>query len=157
MKTTAWIFQINISQGGVPKLAIPGVEISTLGLQGDAQKHTHVHGGEDRAVCIYSLDIIMELQREGHTVFPGALGENLTIAGLDWQTLKPEVKLSIGKQLIVELTSYTTPCSALTEYFMDGDISRISQIDRPGWARFYARVLQPGVIQIGDAVRILET
>ena len=46
-----------------------------------------VHGGPERAVSLFSLEVIRRLQDEGHPIYPGATGENLTVAGLDWAAL----------------------------------------------------------------------
>ena len=70
------IFQLSASGGGVPKLPVREVRIGRLGLEGDVQKHTKIHGGPDRAVCLYALEVICALQAEGHPVYPGALGDN---------------------------------------------------------------------------------
>ena len=60
------ITQINISDGGTPKLPIPQVQITLDGLIGDRQRNLKYHGGPDRAVCLWSADIIQTLQNEGH-------------------------------------------------------------------------------------------
>lgn len=150
----AHIFQINISNGGVPKLARHMAEIQTGGVIGDWQNDQVHHGGPDRAVCIYSLDLILALQAEGHPVFPGALGENLTIAGLSWPEMAPGVILHLGEAVRLEVVSYTTPCTHIQPYFHDHDSNRIHQKKHSGWSRVYARVLQPGKIRIGDEVSI---
>ena len=53
----AKIVQINISDGGVPKLPVPEVMIESTGLVGDRQKNLKHHGGPDRAVCLWSLEL----------------------------------------------------------------------------------------------------
>ena len=58
------IFQINVSDGGVPKLARQQVEVTPLGLVDDRQEETDVHGGPDRALCLFSLERILALQAE---------------------------------------------------------------------------------------------
>src|SRR5437660_8273239 len=73
------IFQLNMSPGGVPKLAVREAMLTTTGLMGDVQKFTDIHGGPERALCLFSLERILELQAEGHPIFPGAAGENITI------------------------------------------------------------------------------
>ncbi len=110
----------------------------------------------ERAVCIYSLELIQSLQEAGHPVFPGAMGENLTIAGLDWEQMKPEARLQIGNQVTLEITEYTVPCNNLIPFFIGGDFSQVDQKVRPGWARVYARVLQGGGIRVGDSVTKVE-
>jgi MOSC domain-containing protein YiiM len=149
------LFQINASTGGVPKLACLEVEVTTLGLANDRQRNLKVHGGPERALCLYSLERILQLQAEGHPVFPGAAGENLTLSGLDWDALQPGSRLRIGEQVLIELTRYTVPCNSLVSYFIDKDFSRIHQEKHPGWARYYARVLETGWIKVGDLVEIV--
>ena len=148
------IFQINISAGGVPKMAVPSSAVQTLGLEGDAHRYED-HGGPERAVCIYALERIQALQAEGHPISPGAAGENLTIAGLDWESVVPGSHLQIGPQLVLEVTRYTVPCKTIQKAFLADNYARISQTQHPGWSRVYARVLQPGLVQVGDSITLL--
>jgi MOSC domain-containing protein YiiM len=150
------LFQINRSRGGVPKTGIHTVALDFLGMEGDGHAHPGVHGGPDRAVCLYSLERILALQAEGHPVFPGALGENFTLSGLAWDKLTPGFRLRIGEQVFLEIASYTTPCSSIRPFFKEGNIARISQKYHPGWSRHYARVLQPGMVKVGDLVKLVE-
>ena len=90
------IFQLNRSDGGVPKLAVREAFLTTEGLEGDRQRDLRYHGGPERALCLFALERIMELQAEGHPIFPGAVGENVTVVGLDWSQLKPGARLALG-------------------------------------------------------------
>jgi hypothetical protein len=38
------------------------------------------------------------MQDEGHTIDAGSSGENLTLAGLSWETLEPGTLLKIGPE-----------------------------------------------------------
>jgi MOSC domain-containing protein YiiM len=147
-----WIFQINTSDGGVPKRAVRQAEVTPLGLVGDRQRNLEVHGGPQRAVCLYALERILALQAEGHPIYPGAIGENLTLAGLDWDQVVPGGLLRLGQDVCIEITRYTSPCSNIAESFVNGDYSRVSQKLHPGWSRLYGRVIQGGVISVGEAV-----
>lgn len=146
------VFQVNISPGGVPKLPIRHAYLNSLGLVGDDHRSKNVHGGPERALCLYSLERLQALQAEGHPVFAGAMGENLTLSGLDWDQIIPGVQLQIGKDVVVEATKYTTPCSNLIECFIEGKIARVLQEKNPGWSRVYTRVLQEGEIWVGAPV-----
>jgi MOSC domain-containing protein YiiM len=150
----AHIFQINASPGGVPKLPLARGEVTQTGLLGDKQRTTQVHGGPEAALCLYSLERILALQAEGHPIYPGAAGENLTIAGLDWDEVKPGTRLRLGHDALIEVTRYTTPCNSIADAFVDKQISRILQDKHPGWSRVYARVLQPGQIFPGSRVTL---
>lgn len=148
------IFQINISSGGVPKRPLERAEITAAGVVGDRQRDLKHHGGPDRAVCLYAVERIRDLQAEGHPVEPGALGENLTLEGIDWQKVVPGVVLRLGVAVVVEVVSYTAPCGTIRACFADGDPQRISQDRHPGWSRVYARVLAEGELAVGDEVSI---
>jgi MOSC domain-containing protein YiiM len=148
------IHQINISDGGVPKLSVPQARITKSGVEGDRQRSLLFHGGPDRAVCLFSLEVIEALQAEGHPIKPGACGENITLGGVDWSELKPGCRLSVGETVQLEIVSYTAPCKHNARWFLDGNFTRISQKKHPGWSRVYARVLAEGPVRVGDAVHI---
>jgi MOSC domain-containing protein YiiM len=144
--------QISVSDGGVPKLPVREVLITRDGVSGDRQRSLKIHGGPDRAVCLYSWELIKALQAEGHNIYPGASGENLTLSGLMWVELQPGDRLIIGEAVTLEIVSYTAPCEHNARWFLNRDYSRISQKRHPGWSRLYARVLSEGRVRVGDAV-----
>lgn len=149
------IFQINASRGGVPKRPQPQAEVDFLGIGGDGHAHPDIHGGPQAALCLFSLERILALQAEGHPIYPGSTGENLTLAGLDWDAILPGARLRLGAEVLIEITRFTTPCKTITASFKDGDSTRILHKKYPGWSRAYARILQPGTIHIGDRVEVL--
>ncbi len=148
------IFQINISDGGVPKQPIRTGVVHERGIVGDRQNDTKHHGGPTRALCLYALETILELQREGHPVFPGSIGENITLVGVDFSTLKTGDRLQLGPAVLIEVTQPATPCSTIEESFKDGKFKRISAKLNPGQSRLYARVISGGSISIGDPVTV---
>lgn len=150
------IFQLNCSDGGVPKTPVAEAEVCPTGLVGDRQAHTRIHGGPDRALCLYSLERIEELQREGHAITPGSVGENVTIKGIDWARLKPGHRLALGDEVVIEITSYTKPCNSIVGSFIKGRYGRIDQRKHPGYSRLYARIISTGRLRTGQKVRVLE-
>lgn len=142
------IESINVSGGGVPKVSRPEAWISRHGVYGDAQADQRLHGGPDRAVCIYSLEMIRALQAEGHPVGVGSTGENLTVSGVDWELVAPGTLWRAGEALL-EVASYTAPCKTIRDSFRGKRYKRISQKVTPGWSRVYARVLEEGRVRAG--------
>jgi len=149
------VVQINVSPGGVPKRPVPLARVTRRGIEGDGHRDTEHHGGPDRALCLFSLEQIEALQAEGHPVEPGALGENLTLAGLDWARVQPDDFFRLGEEVLVQITRFTSPCIKIRAAFLDGAYSRVSEKRHPGWSRVYARVLVPGDIAAGDPVERL--
>ncbi len=67
----------------------------------------------------------------------------------------PGVRLRVGAKVVLEVTSFTSPCKTIRRSFLDGRFVRISQKLHPGWSRVYARVISEGDINLGDRVEIL--
>jgi MOSC domain-containing protein YiiM len=149
------IVSLNVSRGGVPKTSVAEAELTMTGLISDRQASTKFHGGPERALCLFSFELIQRLREEGNPISPGSVGENVTVSGLDWEALRPGAKLALGDDVLIQVTSYTTPCPAISRSFMDGEYKRISQKLRPGNSRLYARVLRPGRLAIGQSVFVL--
>ena len=145
---------INTSRGGVPKTAVFEALVTREGIVGDVQRDLRHHGGPERAVSIYSLDLLALLQGEGHSIAPGTTGENLTISGIDWSLLVPGRELQVG-DVRLAVTGYAVPCENIRRSFRDEHFTRISQKLHPGWSRVYCRVIVPGTIRPGELVRVL--
>jgi MOSC domain-containing protein YiiM len=148
------IVSINVSAGGVPKRPVSSVGVSASGVEGDTQRDQRHHGGPDRAVSLFSLELIRALREEGHPIEAGSTGENLTLEGLAWDAVGPGARVRFAGGVELEVTAYTTPCSAIRESFLDGAIRRIAQKDHPGWSRVYARVIRPGRLTVGEVVTL---
>lgn len=140
------IVSINGSGGGVPKRPVLFSNVNSLGLEDDRHISPD-HGGPDRAICIYSLELIKALRAEGHPIDIGTAGENFTVEDLDWSLVEPGVFVTVGAEVRLEVTSFTTPCKTIAGSFREGKFSRISQKLHPGWSRVYARVLTAGAVK----------
>lgn len=149
----AAVHSINVSDGGVPKHAVGSAWIDVDGVEGDRQRDLRYHGGPDRAVALYSFELMQSLQREGHPIAPGSIGENLTLSGLDWSLVIPGARMHVG-DVLLELTTYTAPCKKIAASFANEQFARISQNLHPGWSRLYARVLNAGTVRLGTEVRL---
>ena len=148
------ITSINRSHGGVPKHQVREARVTRSGLEGDRQRNLKHHGGPDRALCLYSEELIAALREEGHPIAPGSVGENVTVFGIDWRLMTPGTRIALG-EVIIEVTSYTAPCRTIRESFDAERFTRISEKSHPGWSRVYARVLVEGLLRSGDEVRLL--
>ena len=148
------IYQISSGRGGVPKMSTPKAIINGLGIDGDFHNDLVNHGGPDRALCIYTLEQIQRLQREGHPIWPGSTGENITLEGVRLEDLTPGTHLQLGDEVELEVTSYAHPCQTIADSFNDGNFTRISEKLCPGQSRVYARVVRKGTIATGQPVLV---
>lgn len=152
--TIGTIVQISSSKGGVPKLPMLEAAIGELGIEGDSVAYPDIHGGPERALCLYSLECIEGLVAEGHPIAPGTAGENITVRGIDWNSVVPGATLRLGDSVVLEITRYTTPCTTIRGSFKDRDSNRIHHQRHPGWSRAYAKVITGGMLRPGDSVTL---
>ncbi len=145
------ILQVNISNGGVPKLPIETATVSHLGIQGD--KHLYrFHGGPRKAILLMAAEVIEAFVAEGFSVYFGAMGENLTVQGLPHNTWLPGQRYRAGTALL-ELTEPREPCSKLRPYGKQIE-SRI--LRQSGESGFYASVVEAGVVRPGDTIQLVD-
>lgn len=155
MKAT--VHSINISkEGGVPKLPIGEATILVTGIDGDYNRFRSEKkaGIGTRAVTLFSLEIIHQLQKEGHSIDVGTTGENITVEGVDWSSLSAGTRMMIGDAML-ELSEPTAPCSKIGKSFVKGAFSRIDHDLEVGWSRWSASVIDEGHVEVGSQIIIL--
>jgi MOSC domain-containing protein YiiM len=99
---------------GLPKRAVPRLTITPDGVQGDFNRWRteKANGDPDQAVLLLSDEILADLRAEGWPVQAGELGENLTVADLPRDALRPGARLSLG-EVILEVSKPCDPCTVL--------------------------------------------
>lgn len=143
---------------GFVKTPVSGpVRVGRLGLEGDSQADLTVHGGAEKAVYAYAAahyprwlrDFPQHVDRLG----PGAFGENLTVIGLEESDLCVGDVHRVGSTLL-QVCQPRQPCFKFALRFEDERMPRaMVQNGRAGW---YYRVLEEGVLQPGDPVRLTD-
>jgi len=160
---TGSIIQINVSPGGIPKRPIAEAEVTPEGVRGDAWAHPQIHGGRNQALLIITSEGIDELIAQGYPLYAGALGENLTTAGLDRRLMRIGQRYRAG-DVVLELTKMRTPCVTLDVYgpsikqaVYDAQVNA-GDASSPRWGLggFYARVLRSGFIRPKDIIDLVD-
>lgn len=151
-----------LGPAGVPsafvKSAVTGaMRVEALGLVGDEQADLTVHGGPEKAVYAYAAAHYAtwsaEYPQHAARFVPGGLGENLTIAGLDESDLCIGDVHAIGS-VRLQVCQPRQPCFKFALRFGDKHLPKaMVRNGRSGW---YYRVLEPGWLVAGDAVKIVE-
>lgn len=157
LATPGIVASLNAGSGGVPKHAVDRVEVDFSGLVGDVQATRKHHGRPFQALSLWSAEVIDALNAEGHSLHPGAAGENITVSGMDWSLVRPGTRLRIGT-VMCDVSSYAVPCKQLAHLFVDRNFGRIHH-DRDrengdATCRVYATVITPGTIRTGDPVAL---
>ena len=147
--TVPTLVQLNVSAGGMPKFPVLLARVTPDGVEGDWQKNRKVHGGANRAICIYSEELYAWLREQGINVSNGDVGENFTTRGLDLQALDVGSRLRVGADCVIELTDVRAPCRQLKQW--DERMPRLIA-GRSGWV---AKVVREGVVKPGDPIEVL--
>lgn len=149
---TGVLSQLNVSNGGMPKLPVLVARVTRDGVDGDWQRNRKYHGGPDRAVCIYSEELYAELRdAAGIDMVPGSVGENFTTRGIDLRKLAKGDRLRVGGDAgcVIEITDVRIPCSQLKKW--DAELPELI-VGRSGWV---ARVVSEGAVQPGASIEVL--
>ena len=139
-------------EGGVPKPSVDSIDVRLNGVHGERIRDTKHHGGPKRAVCILSNQTLQFLQQDGNPISGGSTGENLLIE-IEEDLLRPGVRLRFT-QVELEITSPAPPCKTIKESFTNGDFKQISHTLNPQRTRWYAQVIQEGIISVDEIVEI---
>lgn len=129
------------------------LHVSTIQLDGDGQADLTVHGGADKALCVYPEEHYAHWEQVlGQKMEAGTFGENLTVRGL----LENEVCIgdtyAIG-EVIVQVSQPRQPCHKLAKRLEWVDATL--QVQETGLTGYYFRVLTEGVISKNSKVRLL--
>ncbi|UOQ55139.1 MOSC domain-containing protein [Hymenobacter cellulosivorans] len=124
-------------------------------LVGDEQVDRRVHGGPDKAVYAYDLDhyAFWEAQLPTTALTPGIFGENLTTSGLPDHAVCLGDTFAVGTAVLVALQP-RLPCVKLGLRFNDEHF--VKQFQAARRSGIYFGVRQPGQLQAGDALMLVE-
>ena len=110
-----------------------------------------------RQVHLIHGELLDELERQGHAVAPGELGENCTTRGIDLLSLPTGTVLRLGEAALVAITGLRNPCRQI-ERFREGLLGQlISRREDGGIERragVMGVVLASGVVRPGDAIEV---
>ncbi|MBD3730290.1 MAG: MOSC domain-containing protein [Sphingomonadales bacterium] len=133
------------------------VRIGPLGIEGDEQADPVHHGGPDKAIHHYPFDNypfwVDEIGDHPLLAAPGGFGENISTTRLGEDEMLIGDKLRLGTAL-VEISQGRQPCWKIEHRFgHKGMMAWIIETGRCGW---YYRVLEPGTVEEGDPITLVE-
>lgn len=133
------------------------VEVGELGLAGDTQCDLKHHGGPEQAVYAYADEDAAWWARElGRDIAPGLFGENLRTSGIDVTGAEIGERWQVGDAgtgVLLEVTAPRVPCVTFADRM--GEQRWITRFTAHGAFGAYLRVVTPGRVAAGDAVRVV--
>jgi len=141
--------------------------IAGQGIEGDAHAGTTVKHRSRvrrdptapnlRQVHLMHSELFDQMAARGHEIVPGAMGENVTTAGVDLLGLARGTRLALGDEAVVEITGLRNPCTQLNG-ISEGLMKELVYVDDAGatvrLAGVMSIVVTGGEVRPGDGIRI---
>ena len=134
-------------KGTRKKAVAEGVLKEDYGLVGDAHADCCTH----RQVSLLAMESIEKVKRMGFEVDPGDFAENLTTRGMELLSLPLGTKISVGKDVLLEVTQIGKKCHTGCAIYQE-----IGKCIMPKEGIF-ARVLHGGRVRAGDRIKTRTT
>jgi MOSC domain-containing protein YiiM len=122
-----------------------GLLKAEFGLVGDAHADCCTH----RQVSLLAVESIDKMRALGLEVNPGDFAENLTTEGIDLVSLPIGTRISVGEQIVLEVTQIGKECHAGCAIYR-----QVGKCIMPEEGVF-AKVIQGGPVRAGDHIKVV--
>ncbi len=121
-----------------------GLLKENFGLVGDAHADCCTH----RQVSLLAVESIDKMRALGLELSPGDFAENLTTEGIDLVSLPVGARMSVGKQVILEVTQIGKECHTRCAIYQ-----QVGKCIMPEEGVF-AKVIRGGPVRVGDQIEV---
>jgi MOSC domain-containing protein YiiM len=121
-----------------------GLLEADFGLVGDAHADCCTH----RQVSLLAVESIDKMRALGLDVNPGDFAENLTTEEIDLISLPVGTRISVGKQIVLEITQIGKECHTRCAIYR-----QVGKCIMPEEGIF-ARVIRGGPVRTGDQIKV---
>lgn len=132
-------------KGTKKEIVAEGVLREDYGLIGDAHADCCTH----RQVSLLAIESINKMRSLGLNVGPGDFAENLTTEGIDLMSLPIGIHISIGGEIILEISQIGKECHTRCAIY-----HQIGKCIMPREGVF-AKVIRGGVVTAGDTIEVI--
>ncbi len=115
-----------------------------FGLVGDAHADCCTH----RQVSLLAVESIDKMRALGLDLKPGDFAENLTVEGMDLVSLPVGTQVSVGKDVLLEISQIGKECHSGCAIF-----KQVGKCIMPKEGIF-ARVIRGGPVKTGDRIKV---
>ena len=134
-------------QKGTRKKAVnEGLFREDYGLAGDAHADSCTH----RQVSLLAQESIDKMLALGVKVGPGDFAENITTEGIDLVSLSIRTRISIGKDVLLEVTQIGKECHTPCAIYRQAGVCVMPT------EGIFTRVICGGVVKVGDQFTVYQ-
>ena len=116
--------------------------VAGVGIEGD--RHARSEGGRNTRQVLLMDEETLEALGLSH----GEVRENITTSGIELGSLHEGQRVSLGGQVVLEITERCAPCARMDE------IRPGLQRELDGRRGMLAMVVESGTVNVGDAIRV---
>ncbi len=127
---------------GTRKKVVGQCQVADGGLVGDAHADCCTH----RQVSLLAIESIDKMRALGLKVGPGSFAENLTTEGIDLVILPIGTKLSIGKDVVLEVTQIGKECHTHCAIYRQAGTCVMPT------EGIFGKVIRGGTVKTGDEI-----
>jgi MOSC domain-containing protein YiiM len=141
----------------IEKDSVLKLTVNIDGTREDEQGNKKLHGGPEKVLHQYGQPGYRSLQKAFPSIadkfVPGSIGENLSVDGMDDMRVQVGDVYRMGG-VVLQVSAPRAPCSKISHRFGEKNMDRF--VGKQGLCGWYYRVLEEGVIYVGDDVHHLE-
>ncbi len=138
----------------IQKQAVQQLHVNIDGTYEDEQGNKKLHGGPEKVLHQYSHKGYQALTEafpeKAFTV--GTIGENMIVAGMDDNNVHVGDVYKMGN-VVLQVSAPRAPCNKISHRYEIKNLDRFVGLN--GITGWYYRVLETGVLHVGDAVALV--
>lgn len=119
--------------------------VAGYGIEGDAKG-----GHPNRQLNVMCADALAVLNEQGYDTTPGQMGEQIAVSGCDIGNQPTGTRVRFGDRAVIEIVEPRDGCDRFEH--IQGQ-----PLDEVGGLGVMCRVIESGMIRVGDPVTILHT
>jgi MOSC domain-containing protein YiiM len=153
-KSEEYVWDNKKERSAIGKKSVTAAKLEKSCFVGDGVANTEFHGGEDRAVCLYSFEHYHSWEKIFNKKLQlPAFGENLTVSGMT------EAEVCIGDiykigDAVIQVTQGRVPCSTISSFNQEPEF--LNHVFDTSLTGYFCRVLEEGIIKIDSTIELLE-
>ena len=124
------------------------------GFQGDKVANRAVHGGPDRAVCLYPFEHYKQWENEFNKALQiPAFGENISVEHMLEQDVYIGDIFSLG-DAIIQVSQGRIPCATIPNF--NREVRLLHRVVETGFTGYLFRVLKEGMVPENSSINLVE-
>lgn len=153
-RSNLFLWKGKTHNSAIMKKNVEEAYLTKNGFAGDSVANRDVHGGPERAVCLYPYEHYDQWEREfNKTLNRPAFGENICVENMLEENIYIGDTFSLG-EAIVQVSQGRIPCTTISRHNREERL--LSRVVETGFTGYLFRVLQEGNVSEDAKLTLLD-